>query len=166
MRSEQNLYKAFETSDLLPADFHWALTHCDASFLIRMRGESQIAELLKTDLLALQKLFHKIVSEHVGSPEAHLAMILRESTLTGMGTRNFPALHVLRVVCQNLQLEFCHLLTALAPRAMIENMSLLASLKNPPFPVAIWRKSWIEQAWGKFARSHGKRWYTRARAFP
>lgn len=163
--SVHNMYLAFEAdSDLLPRDLNWALRNCDASLPLRMIGEECIAELLKADLDRLRSQFMKTLASAVIEPESYLAALLRERRLTQEGRLNYYSARDRRTVFENLQSEFCHLLTALAPRAMLENMSLLVSLGNPPYPVAVWQEAWIIQAFKKFARSHGKRWYTQARA--
>ncbi len=161
--NDRNLYLTLEAEGrLLPAELRWAIKNCDASLLLRAIGEDRLVALLGEQLQRLEDVFTVILETHIQESWKTQAcfvgtMIRRRFDFSG--ETNFFKARALERTCAGLQPAFCRMLASLAPRCILENMAILLTAGDPPYPVAIWDRKWVIESFKKFVRSHGPRMY-------
>lgn len=152
------------SGEFLPDDFIAMLKALDASFLLNAVGTDMVVSRGSTDIDALQKILSQIIY-------AHIAFSIQEA---GLGSMGVYLLRLIRYGISDIREKFgdegverfddsCSLLVtgfainmaSLAFRQSLEGAGLLASLGNPPYPVAVWSKEWLVSQWKRFAYSRG-----------
>lgn len=144
------------SSQFLPGEFIALLKTLDASFLLNTVGADRVLSCGSANIDALRKILSQIIYEHIG-------FSIQEAGSEKMGVY---FLRLIRFGISDIRKKFgdsCSLLVrgfainiaSLAFRQSLEGAGLLASMGNPPYPVAVWSKEWLISQWKRFAYSRG-----------
>ncbi|MFZ4780206.1 MAG: hypothetical protein ACOYM3_33030, partial [Terrimicrobiaceae bacterium] len=158
------------SDEFLPAGFCWFMRSVDASFLLQVAGDTEIAERGENDLRFLNQLIYQGILAQIGpstmSPSNkrmrtfadHLLMILYTKGAGEFRSEGGELLvEAVGDTCMVLMRKFADNMTRLAFRYALEGAGILATLGNPPYPVAAWSRKWLFSQWKRYAFSQGSR---------
>lgn len=156
--------------DFLPAGFMWFMKSLDASFLLEVAGYAELAKRGDNDLSILNVIIYQCImsqinplarvasKRHTSALANHLLMIVYSHSTKDLKDEGGDIfIEEAAVACLALLKQFAGNMTRLAFRYAIEGAGILATLGNPPYPVAAWSSKWLFTQWKRFAYSNGIR---------